>query len=214
LRSQVQTTLDQLDAVDRLDYQPAMANVFDENASIERIVAVGNDLYLLNVTDGVVSRAIFTNQGYQVDPTFECGPGPAGGLIIGALKDVAALPEGNEANATIAAIDGNGNLLQCMPGSPPLAASMQPPDTNWGTPQGMAVDGDNLYILDPQTNAVWIYRNMDVSSQPRLFFGDQIPPMQRCDRSSSQPERSLPVARRWAFNDLCLQRICRIPDSL
>jgi hypothetical protein len=29
---------------------------FDENASIERIVAVGNDLYLLNVTDGVVSR--------------------------------------------------------------------------------------------------------------------------------------------------------------
>jgi hypothetical protein len=178
LRSQAQVALDQLDAVERLDYQSAIASGFDEKASIERIVAVGNDLYLLNATDGIVSRAIFTNQGYKIDLTFECGPGPAGGLIIGALKDIAALPEGNEANAAIAAIDGNGNLLQCIPGSSPVAASMQPPDTNWGTPQGMTVDGDDLFILDPQTNAVWIYRNMDVSSQPRLFFGEQIPPMQ------------------------------------
>jgi len=178
LRAAVQGTLDQLDAVERLDFQPAIANGLEENVSIERMVAIENDLYLLNATDGVVQRAIFTNQGYQIDPTFECGPGPAGGLIIGALRDIAPLPQGNEANAPIAAIDGNGNLLQCIPGSSPLAAPMQPPDTNWGSPQGLAIDGNDLFILDPQTNAVWIYQNMDVSSQPRLFFGEQIPPMQ------------------------------------
>jgi hypothetical protein len=42
----------------------------------------------------------------------------------------------------------------------------------------MSLDRGDLYVLDPKVNAVWIYRNMEVTQQPRLFFGDTIPPMQ------------------------------------
>jgi hypothetical protein len=42
----------------------------------------------------------------------------------------------------------------------------------------MTLDRNDLYILDPQANAVWYYRNLEVSQQPRLFFGDDIPPME------------------------------------
>jgi hypothetical protein len=36
------------------------------------------------------------------------------------------------------------------------------------------IPGD-LYVLDPPANAVWIYRNINLSQEPRLFFGSQVP---------------------------------------
>ncbi len=55
---------------------------------------------------------------------------------------------------------------------------MAPPNTGFGEPRGLSLDRGDLYLLDPKVNAVWIYRNMEVSQQPRLFFGDTVPPMQ------------------------------------
>jgi hypothetical protein len=55
---------------------------------------------------------------------------------------------------------------------------MAPPNTGFGEPTGMSLDRGDLFVLDPKVNAVWIYRNMEVTQQPRLFFGDTIPPMQ------------------------------------
>ena len=178
LRTQAQSALDTLDYVDRLDFQPALVDNLKENAHITRMAATDADLYMLNAREGVVLRAILTNSGYRLDPTFQCGPGPHGGVIVGSIKDITALPKGNEFNATILGIDANGNLLYCIPGDAPLAVSMAPPDINWGTPEAMTYDTDDLYILDPQSNAVWIYRRMAVTEEPRLFFGDQVPPMQ------------------------------------
>lgn len=177
LRSQAQGALDALNYVERLDYQLALTSELKDGAKISRMVSLENDLYLLNSAEGVALKANFTNKGYVLDPTFQCGPGPYGGYIVGAIVDIAPLPKDNDAKATILGIDANGNLLYCTPGEAPLALPMAPPDTNWGSPKAATQDSGDLYILDPLTNAVWIFRGMEVGQQPRLFFGDQIPPM-------------------------------------
>lgn len=178
LRAQAYGVLDGLDYVDRLDYRPAIVGGMDETAVISHMVPMKTDLYLLDENSGVVRRGVFTNRGYQLDPTFECGPGAYSGLIIGAIKDIAPSPKSDTSPAAIVGLDANGNLLYCQPGEPPSAKSLQPPDINWGAPTGFTIDSNDLYVLDPQTNAVWIYRDMDVATPPRLFFGEDIPPMQ------------------------------------
>ncbi len=177
LRSHARSILDALDYVERINYQPALNRELDETVVISRMVTAGNDLYMLNATDGVVLRAAYTNTGYALDPAFQCGPGPYGAYIVGALVDIAPLPSNNDLNADLLAIDGNGNLLYCIPADAPLAVQMRPPDTNWGTPIRASQNNGDLYILDPQVNAVWIFRDADVSEEPRLFFGEQVPPM-------------------------------------
>jgi len=124
-------------------------------------------------------HALLTSEGYRIDPTFQCGPGPySSGHIIDPLVDITRLPRGNELGASVLAIDGNGNSLSCILAMEPVASSMRPPDINWGSPQAVTVDTGDMYILDSQNNAVWIYRGMDTENPPRLFFGDDIPPMQ------------------------------------
>jgi hypothetical protein len=178
LRMHAQGIVDDLNAIERLDFRPAIVDQLEETAQITRLIAKDDSLYMLNATDGVVERAILTDEGYRIDTTFQCGPGPYGGFIVGAIVDIAPMPPGNDLQAKIVGIDGNGNLLRCFPGATPMASLMEPPDINWGTPRGITIDGNDLYVLDPQTNAVWIYRGMDVSQAPRLFFDQQIPPMQ------------------------------------
>lgn len=178
LRMQAQGILDDINVIERLDFRPAIVDQLEETAQITRLIARDDSLYMLNATDGVVERSILTNEGYRIDTTFQCGPGPYGGFIVGAIIDIVPMPLGNDLQATIMGIDGNGNLLRCIPGATPLASLMEPPDINWGTPRGITIDGNDLYVLDPQTNAVWIYRGLDVSQAPRLFFDQQIPPMQ------------------------------------
>jgi hypothetical protein len=88
------------------------------------------------------------------------------------------MPKGNEANAKILAMDGQGNLLQCIPGEQPVFNVLAPPPTNWGNPKAFSFDLGNLYVLDPQTNAVWVYWGGDFSSQPQFFFSEGVPPME------------------------------------
>jgi hypothetical protein len=90
-------------------------------------------------------------------------------LIIGALKDV--LPaEGNEANAAIAQLMETGTCSsvcrQSSAGSLHAATGHKP-----GTPQGMAVDGDNLYIQTPRRMRL-IY-GIWTSSQPEAVLRDR-----------------------------------------
>lgn len=177
LRKHSQGIVDDLNAIERLDFRPAIVDQLEENAQITRLVAKDDSLYLLNAIDGIVERAIQTNEGYRIDTTFQCGPGPYGGSIVGTIVDIAPTPPGNGSQATILGIDSDGNLLRCIPGATPLASPMEPPDINWGTPRSITIAGNDLYVLDPQTNAVWIYRGMDVSQAPRLFFDQQIPPL-------------------------------------
>jgi hypothetical protein len=177
LRVKLTTNLDALDTVKRLDYQPAIVNGLESGINVTRIVASAADLYLLDGNQGSVLHAIMTARGYEIDPTFNCGPinGP---INVGPLVDIAELPPGGYENASLLGIDSNGNLLYCIIGSQPLSATLAPPNTGLGKPIGISIDRGDLYVLDPTVNAVWIYPNMEVSQQPRLFFGDTVPPMQ------------------------------------
>jgi len=177
LRSQVIANLDTMDAIKRLDYKQAIVGGLDSGVSVTHIVATTTDMYLLNDKQGNVLRAIMTGRGYEIDPNFQCGP-TYGPINVGPLVDIAELPQGSFENASLLGMDSNGNLLYCVVGSQPYSAAMAPPNTGFGEPSAMSLDQGDLFLLDPKVNAVWIYRNMEVSQQPRLFFGDTIPPMQ------------------------------------
>ena len=179
LRAQAQNELDRLDFVERLDFQPALSTrALREDLVITQIALNGDDLYLLNGKEGIVLRATFTEDGYQLDEKFQCGPGPYEGYIVGALSDIVALPPGNNPQATLLGMDSNGNLLFCTPGDVPKAMPMTAPDTQWGKPTAFALDLGDLYVLDTQSNAVWIYRDLDVTESPRFFFSAQVPSLE------------------------------------
>jgi hypothetical protein len=169
--------LDNLDAVKRLDYQQAIVSGLDPTVNVSQLVATATDLYMLNAEQGTVLRAIMTGRGYELDPSFQCGP-TSGPIDVGPLVDIAELPPASFEDASLLAMDSNGNLLYCVIGSQPYSAAMAPPNAGFGTPTAMTLDRSDLYILDPKVNAVWLYRNLEVSQQPRLFFGDEIPPME------------------------------------
>ena len=177
LRTQIITNLDNLDAIKRLDYQQAIVGGLDSGVNVSQMVATATDLYLLNQAEGNVLRAIMTGRGYEIDPSFQCGP-TYGPVNVGPLVDIAELPPGSFENASLLAMDNNGNLLYCVVGSQPYSAAMAPPNTGFGLPIGMTLDRSDLYVLDPKVNAVWIYRNLEVIEPPRLYFGDTIPPME------------------------------------
>jgi hypothetical protein len=177
LRSQVTSSLDALDSVKRLDYQQAIVNGLEPGINVIRIVATVADLYLLNGAQGNVLHAVLTGRGYELDPTFQCGP-TNGPVTVGPLVDIAELPPGAYENASVLGMDANGNLLYCVVGSQPYSATLAPPNTGLGEPMGLSLDRGDLFVLDPKVNAVWIYRNMEVSQPPHLYFGDTIPSMQ------------------------------------
>jgi hypothetical protein len=176
LRSQLTANLDAVDSVKRLDYKQAIVSGLESSVNVTRIVATAADLYLLNGAQGNVLHAVLTGRGYELDPSFQCGP-TNGPIIVGPLVDIVELPPGGYENANVLGVDANGNLLYCVVGSQPYSASLAPPNTGLGEPIALSLDRGDLYVLDPKVNAVWIYRNMEVSQPPRLYFGDTVPPM-------------------------------------
>ncbi|MBW8011825.1 MAG: hypothetical protein FVQ83_11405 [Chloroflexi bacterium] len=180
LRAQAQSILDELDGVTRLDFLPVVEGTLGGAVNIRRIVSTGDDLYMLNTADGngeVLLASKTANDQYLIDPEFNCGPGQYGAYIVGPIVDIAGLPRANEENSTLVAMDGNGNLLYCIKDAPALATPLETPDSLWGNPMAMTIENGNLYILDPLTNAVWIYYGDGgiFGGAPRLFFANEIP---------------------------------------
>jgi hypothetical protein len=171
LRAHARQALDSMDAIQRINYQPAILGGLAGSAQITRMFATDTDLYLLDASNGNVIRAVLTGKGYERDPNFSCSPTST----IGPIVDISPLPKGNDLRATVLAMDANANLLYCIPGKLPVSNSPAPPQTNWRGPSGFTYDAGDLYVLDPPANAVWIYRGGQVSQEPRLFFGSQIP---------------------------------------
>ena len=175
LRQQAYQAVDQAEMIRRLDYQPALTEFLPDEAHIIEMVTTDTDLYLLDASNGSVRRAFSTARGYELDPSFQCGPGFVGSQGIGPLVDIVALPAGNE--MSVMGIDAQANLLYCKPGEPPMFDTLTPPFTQWGKPSALALSANNLYVLDPEKNAVWIYWNADKATQPEAFFTENFPPM-------------------------------------
>jgi hypothetical protein len=175
LRNQAMLALDALDKIERLIFQPALAEgMLGAEFKVRRMIVNGNDLYLLNADQGNVLRAYMTGRGYEVDPTFKCGPSQ-GPLVVGQLVDIITLTPGIFEDAAIVGIDADGNLLYCSPdGEQPVAVQLALPG-NFVEAVNLEIDNGDLYVLDPQSKAVWLYNNMKLDQLPRDFFGEDRP---------------------------------------
>ncbi len=179
LRQEAQTSLDRLLGITRLQFQPVLSN--GVGVQISRLAAnENNDLYMLDAQRGEVLYAALTSSGYQQDSAFNCEPGSYGSYTVGPLVDILSLPPVNSMNASVLGIDANGTLLYCAPGQIAQAIPLPPPDTNWGRVKAFAMDNGNLYVLDAQSRAVWVYAGKDSAfvDRPYFFFGGQIPDLQ------------------------------------
>jgi hypothetical protein len=174
MRQEAQAKLDQLEGISRLQFQPVVSGL---NAQISRMAADENNLYLLDAVRGDVLHLTINSTGFQTDDSFHCEPGTYGSYTVGPLVDILSLPTVNSMNASVMGVDANGNLLYCAPGQLPQAIPLPPPDTNWGRVKAFAMDGDDLYVIDPPSRAVWVYiGNSDAFvDRPYFFFGDQVP---------------------------------------
>lgn len=178
LRSEAQTKLDSLMGVVRLEFIPAFTNGLGGSVQISRMAASESDLYMLNAENSAILHASFNGRSLQYDAAFNCQPGTHGGIQVGTLVDILALPKANAYGASVLGIDTKGTLIYCTPGQVPRASILPSlPNLNWGRITAFTLDNDTLYILDAETRSVWVYRgkNSAFNDPPYFFFGNQIP---------------------------------------
>lgn len=175
LRARAQNALDVLDGAVRLVYQPAFASSPSQDLTITKIIPLNNDLYILDGNSGRVLHFTLTNSGYNADASFQCGAGiTEGGVNVGALVGMVAIPINNPAKAPILAIDSKGTILLCAVSKPSTGVALIPPDSGWGKIQDITFDSGRLMVLDPENNALWIYRGFSslFNQPPDSYFGN------------------------------------------
>ena len=178
LHDETQAKLDNLMGVLRLEFIPAFMNGLSGSTQISRMAASESDLYMLDAERGNVLHATFTGRSLELDGAFNCQPGRYGGYEVGTIVDILALPKINAVGATVLGIDTTGSLLYCSPGQVPQVFPLPSlPNTNWGRITSFVLDNGNLYILDAEARAVWVYRGKDSTflDSPYFFFSNQIP---------------------------------------
>jgi hypothetical protein len=178
LRGQVEGSLDTLDLVVRLDFQPIVNGGFGTNADITALAASTIDVYVLDSNERVIHHAWgVPERGFEVDSTFKCLGGDQDFPEMGAPVDIVIQKEpGALGTEGVVAVDEDGTLLYCAPDLPPAIAQLTPPNIGWGRIQAIDVFGDSLYVLDPSTNSVWIYEATGglFSGIPELYFVEDV----------------------------------------
>jgi hypothetical protein len=176
LRVEVQAALDQLDRVIRLDFIPAVSGGFGPKANLTAVAATATDLYAYDESAETIWHAWATGRGYEIDGQFQC---LAGGDNIPDFGQPVSMVIQSEPGALgaegVVAIDAAGSLLYCAPGAVPLTGKLATPDVGWGKIQAIEVFGNDLFVLDPEKNAVWIYDAADglFSGSPALYFVEE-----------------------------------------
>lgn len=178
LRSQIQTELDSMQGIVRLNVTPISSTGLIENVNITQMAATATDLYLLDSISGRALRFYLSGAEYVQDPEFDCGPNPENPLSsIGSLVDILPLPAGSSFNATLLAIDAVGNIEFCNPGDSGAVVSLIAPDTGWRQIRSISIYQNYLYVLDPEMNAVYRYKEVEdaYGEKPTLYFDNVVP---------------------------------------
>ena len=154
LRARITQALDQLDGVQRVDFQP-VSDRLPVDAEVRRLLFQGADLYALT-QDGRVYHFQIQGQHYVLDRDFVCGPGAYGELQVGPLVDAALMSRQLQPGAySIVGIDATGHGVLCAPQKDATAFALPPAaPTNWQRPARVAYQDGDLYILDPGAKAV------------------------------------------------------------
>ncbi len=179
LQAQVRTELDGLDFVRRVNYVSAIAGGLPVATHIIQMAAFDDELYMLDNESGGVVRAALTDQGYEIDHSFQCSPGNYGEITINKIVEILAWPAGYEPSAKLLGIDPSGNVLFCQPNQIPIAQKLEKPaeGEGWGDILEASLDQGDFYALDLPSNGVWIYWRGIFTEQPTLFFDEEIPPL-------------------------------------
>ena len=179
MRGKAINTLDEMELAKRVNYQTAIEGGLPETANVSRVVVIDNDLYMLDSSTGIVLHARLTSQGYKPNSSFQCAHQMDENILSGPIIDIERWPNGLEPEAEIAAMDAFGNLLFCDPENYPLPAMMYaPPSSTLEGLVGMTINQGDVYVLDPISNAVWIYWNGAFDMEPELFFDVEIPQLE------------------------------------
>jgi len=178
LRGQVQASLDRLNLVKRLDFEPVVSGGFGTDANITALAASDTDLFVLDSAQRVIRHAWGApERGFDIDSTFDC-LGPSNPFPeLGPPIDIVLQPAPGALGAEgIVAIDSDGTLLYCAPDRQPALAQLTTPDLGWGRIQAIDVYGGSLYVLDPVLNAVWMYEATGglFSGNPELYFVEEV----------------------------------------
>jgi hypothetical protein len=178
LRQQVQTSLDALNLVVRLDFQPVVSGGFGSEAEITSIAASTTDLFVLDGRNQIVRHAWGSpERGFEIDSAFEClGTGITFQNMSEPIDIVIQEPPGALGAEGIVAIDVDGTLVYCAPDRQPALAELTAPDLGWGRIQAIDVYAGRLYVLDPVVNAVWMYEATGgfFSGNPELYFVEEV----------------------------------------
>lgn len=205
LLAQARKGLDDLDFIKRVEFVSALLDPLPRDANITRLAANNTgDVFMLNETDGSILHAFATGNagpgGYQLDEDFHCEPGQYGEFIVSKLVDMALLPRDAPNDWVLAAVDNNGNIIYCSKNARPTHQVLTPPDSNWGSPSAISIDSGNLYMLDPLTNAVWIFNGEDYSfagAQPHFFFGAEVPNLRQTEDLDVQGDTLFLLNQDW-----------------
>ena len=86
------------------------------------------------------------------------------------------------------AVDSAGNLLYCRPGEAPDSRALPAPEGGWGKIAGIDLEGNTLFVLDAEKDAVWMFAGRDperldiegatgivFSESPLPFFDEEKP---------------------------------------
>jgi hypothetical protein len=178
LRKEVQEVLDELNLIVRLNFRPLVSGGFGSDAEISGLAASSTDIYVLDIANQVIRHAWGTpERGFDIDSTFQCLDSKNTFEALSTPIDIVLQREPGALGAEgVVAIDADGTLLYCAPERQPALAQLTPPDLGWGRIQAIDVYGDNLYILDPVVNAVWIYEASGgfFSGTPELYFVEEV----------------------------------------
>lgn len=177
-RQQAQTAVDSLDLVNRVDFLPVVSGGFGLGSNITALAASATDLYVLDAANHIIWHAWGApERGYEIDKTFECLKGKDSFPDMGTPVDIViqSHPGALGAEGTVA-VDKDGTLLYCAPDRQPAIAQLANPDIGWGRIQAIDVYGDSLYVMDTETNAIYIYNASGglFSGTPTLFFVEEV----------------------------------------
>ncbi len=176
LRARVRNAMDDLELIKRVLYQPAIVGGLPAAVKVTEIVALEDNLYLLDGNSGNVIRARLTSQGYQVDAEFQCGVNVGGIPGLKPLINIEAWPPGFTPEASLLALDAFGGALYCLPDAPPKSDRLKAPEEGaLSDVAGFALDLGDTYVLDRASNQVWIYRRSELTVDPKPFFNQEVP---------------------------------------
>jgi hypothetical protein len=215
LLAKVQSTLDQLDLIVRLDFFQVVSGGFGPEAQITSLAASSSDLYVLDGALGTIWHVWWTGRGFEIDGEFQCLQDTSAQLELSTPVDLAIVPEPSALGVeSLIGIDENGILLYCAPDKIPTSAALAPPETGWGFLQTFEVYNNKLYVLDTEYNAILTYDASDgfISGNPSSYFNEQTPDLSSAiDIIGSQ--EGLLILYADGHMDLCSQEVQSDPIS-